>query len=378
MKFTLFLCACLTLSLGCGDDDSTNVEMNGGTAGAGGEAGGQAGAGGEAGGQAGAGGEAGGQAGAGGEAGGQAGAGGEAGGQAGAGGEAGGQAGAGGEAGGQAGAGGEAGGQAGAGGEAGGQAGAGGEAGMMGNGFSEPGPLFGLFGFSNPGGLNANEFVIIIDDGTFPDENDMPVEYVSAYVLEFIATDGTYAVGRDLDNDTYSLFDFALSNGVATHYCQASFGSASLSDALDDGFSDNTNLETGCGEAEFSFSALGPIDFPIGFSGEDDMGTAVNVGASFITVAYPDFRPYMMHHARILSGDTAGQYVAIGLNDIGNDSDGGLWSRFDLVYDNNVLRYCQSQYNALRFTDALNADAADASNLETGCGSFPWSQVESL
>ena len=163
-----------------------------------------------------------------------------------------------------------------------------------------------------------------------------------------------------------------------THYCQASFGSETLSAAIDDAVSDNTNLETGCGEFEFPFSELSAIDFPIGFSGEDGMGTVVEVGESFITVAYPDFRPYMIHHARILAGDVAGQYVAIGFNDIGNESDGGSWSRFDLMYDNNVLLYCQTQYNAPTFTDALNAGAADASNLETGCGSYPWSRVESL
>jgi hypothetical protein len=53
----------------------------------------------------------------------------------------------------------------------------------------------------------------------------------------------------------------------------------------------------------------------------------------------------------------------------------GLWSRFDWTWDAEQLYYCQSVYDGPTIDDAL-AGSADAGDLATGCGGFPWSLLQ--
>ena len=54
----------------------------------------------------------------------------------------------------------------------------------------------------------------------------------------------------------------------------------------------------------------------------------------------------------------------------------GLWSKYDWTWDSGELYYCQSTYAAETEADALSAENAIATDLDTGCGGFPWSQMD--
>lgn len=71
--------------------------------------------------------------------------------------------------------------------------------------------------------------------------------------------------------------------------------------------------------------------------------------------------------------DNAGKY-AIALNDTNNAYYQGLWSRFDWNIDsNNVLRYCQTAYDASTEQQALDTAPANAQDFNGGCAGFAWS-----
>ena len=53
----------------------------------------------------------------------------------------------------------------------------------------------------------------------------------------------------------------------------------------------------------------------------------------------------------------------------------GLWSKYDWTWDSEELYYCQSTFAAESEADALSANSANSSDLEAGCGGFPWSQM---
>ena len=54
----------------------------------------------------------------------------------------------------------------------------------------------------------------------------------------------------------------------------------------------------------------------------------------------------------------------------------GLWSKYDWTWQSEELYYCQSTFGADTEADALSAESANASDLEAGCGGFPWSLME--
>jgi len=64
----------------------------------------------------------------------------------------------------------------------------------------------------------------------------------------------------------------------------------------------------------------------------------------------------------IAQADSENQYFA------------NLWNRFDWNIDSsNVLRICETAYNAATEHDALNTPAANAQDFDKGCGGFSWS-----
>jgi len=60
-----------------------------------------------------------------------------------------------------------------------------------------------------------------------------------------------------------------------------------------------------------------------------------------------------------------------------NDWYPGLWSRFDWTEpDETGWYYCQTVYNAPTAEEAESAEPADSSDLDGGCGGFPWTHME--
>jgi hypothetical protein len=51
------------------------------------------------------------------------------------------------------------------------------------------------------------------------------------------------------------------------------------------------------------------------------------------------------------------------------------WSRFDWTWDGTDLYYCTAVYDAATVEDALMVPLSDSSDLELGCGGFPWSPL---
>ena len=54
----------------------------------------------------------------------------------------------------------------------------------------------------------------------------------------------------------------------------------------------------------------------------------------------------------------------------------GFWSKYDWTWNSEDLYYCQSTFAAVTEADALSANSANATDLDTGCGGFPWSQMD--
>ena len=80
---------------------------------------------------------------------------------------------------------------------------------------------------------------------------------------------------------------------------------------------------------------------------------------------------------QVLAGmnDTSGRLVA--RNADSNAFSPGLWSAFDWVQMDGAFWYCQSKYDGATVAEAVNAEAADATDVATaGCGGmFPWTRL---
>jgi hypothetical protein len=62
-------------------------------------------------------------------------------------------------------------------------------------------------------------------------------------------------------------------------------------------------------------------------------------------------------------------------NDEANAFFPGLWSKFEWTFLDDSLWYCQSGYDGASLEDAWDTPGANADDLETGCGGFPWSEL---
>ena len=73
------------------------------------------------------------------------------------------------------------------------------------------------------------------------------------------------------------------------------------------------------------------------------------------------------------------QYL-IAKNDSANPSDGGMYTRIDIVFFENMepwqWGYCLTAYKAPTFQEALQTKAADKSNPRKGCNGFPFSRMK--
>jgi len=68
--------------------------------------------------------------------------------------------------------------------------------------------------------------------------------------------------------------------------------------------------------------------------------------------------------------------VLVAQNDVLNDFNPNLWSRFDWTTDQGILYFCQTVYDAETDTAAREAEPADPTDPTTGgCGGFSWSDL---
>ncbi|HQS24977.1 hypothetical protein [Sediminibacterium sp.] len=70
----------------------------------------------------------------------------------------------------------------------------------------------------------------------------------------------------------------------------------------------------------------------------------------------------------------------IAQNDKANPSDGGLYSRIDIMYFENMQPwkwgYCLTAYKAATMQKAINTAAADRVNPRKGCNGYPFSRMK--
>jgi hypothetical protein len=72
----------------------------------------------------------------------------------------------------------------------------------------------------------------------------------------------------------------------------------------------------------------------------------------------------------------------IAKNDEANPSDGGLYTRIDLIYFKNMKLwqwgYCLTVYKASTMQEAINTAMADRANPRKGCNGYPFSRMKQI
>jgi hypothetical protein len=67
--------------------------------------------------------------------------------------------------------------------------------------------------------------------------------------------------------------------------------------------------------------------------------------------------------------------VIIAQNDANNEFSPSLFSRLDWAWVGDDLYFCQTSFDSATAEAAAAVPAADATNVETGCGGFAWSSL---
>lgn len=97
------------------------------------------------------------------------------------------------------------------------------------------------------------------------------------------------------------------------------------------------------------------------------------------TITKTTFTQHPGVHYRLLFYNKKEQYF-IAQNDTSNISDGGLYTRIDMMRFNNMepwlWGFCLTAYREATMEAAINTAAADRSNPRKGCGGYPFSRMK--
>jgi hypothetical protein len=130
----------------------------------------------------------------------------------------------------------------------------------------------------------------------------------------------------------------------------------------------------GCKSASISTATKLQHKIPTIFLGSslDDYGIKYT-----ITDALWTQHPGIKYH--VVKYDTAGQYI-IARNAESNPSDGGLYSRIDVMRFTDMAPwdwgFCLTVYKAKTIEEAIAAISADRNNPRKGCGGYPFSRMK--
>lgn len=125
---------------------------------------------------------------------------------------------------------------------------------------------------------------------------------------------------------------------------------------------DDTGPRTGATDDELAISG----------SYTDAWGTQHEVTGATWTQTYAGY-PSDVFHVTAFDND---QRWLVAENDPANTWNPGLWSRFDWHDDGaGELYFCQTAYDAVDSSAALETPAADAADLSAGCGGFGWTHL---
>jgi hypothetical protein len=102
---------------------------------------------------------------------------------------------------------------------------------------------------------------------------------------------------------------------------------------------------------------------------EDEFGTEHVITEEVWTQTYPGAAPLTFEI------DTFGADWLVAQNGPDNAYSPDLWSRFDWVEVDGDLYYCQTAYDAPDAASAEAATPADTTDVDAGCGGFPFSML---
>jgi len=167
----------------------------------------------------------------------------------------------------------------------------------------------------------------------------------------------------------WSKFEWFEDNGQL-YYCQSTFDAASESAAENAASADPSNINGGCGG--FGWSTLDTTTAAV-----EPMGVHVDSYGTEHTVTDATWTQVSSFGTGIFAisqFDTSADW-AVAQNDASNSFNPNLWSRFDWTWVGDDLYVCQTAFDAADEAAALNTAPADANDLATGCGTFPWSHL---
>lgn len=174
------------------------------------------------------------------------------------------------------------------------------------------------------------------------------------HAIPSIAALRCVVLGIRMITNRYSAFTFS---SILFATCLA------LTACTDDGTGDSGETETG--ETETGETGE-PGELAIAGMYTDEWGDAHTITDESWTNAAGSFE--------IAEYDNEQMY-ALAQNAETNEYFPALWSRFDWAWDGDTLYYCQSVFDG-ESIDVARAGAANAADLELGCGGFAWTRMD--
>lgn len=188
--------------------------------------------------------------------------------------------------------------------------------------------------------------------------------------------DEGWLVGQNSPDDPWSPNLWSriewIAGDATVFWCQTQFSAATEEEARLRTDADREDLDAGC--AGFPWSRLTPGQGPIAILGEwtDAFGGTHTINNERWIQQYPDSAPITFN----MSAWENASEVAFAQNSLSNEWSPGLWSRFDWIWDEGAVWYCQTVFDAESEEAARAADAADAADPATGgCGGAPWTEL---
>lgn len=174
------------------------------------------------------------------------------------------------------------------------------------------------------------------------------------------------AADNEWNPSLWSKFQWTHDPQQNLFYCQVSFDAAAEADAISIPPADPTSLETGCGG--FGWTMLRP---QLSIAGNYTDGWSDHDINSFRwIIGYEGSDPSIFQIIEIHEDEE----WLVAQNGFNNEWNADLWSKFEWIQTEDVLYQCQSAYDADSLETAAAA-TADRSDLATGCGGYPWSEL---
>jgi hypothetical protein len=190
---------------------------------------------------------------------------------------------------------------------------------------------------------------------------------ISQYSNEEHVVIAQNSADNEYNPSLWSKFQWTYDLQESLFYCQISFDSATEDDAISIAPANPTDLEAGCGG--FGWTMLRS---PLSISGiyVDDWGTNHDITSFRWILGYDGSDPSIF---QIVDAHEDEEWL-VAQNDVNNEWNSSLWSKFEWIQMEDTLYQCQSAFDADSIETALEA-SADRSDLAAGCDGYAWSEL---